>query len=315
MPRQYVPDVEEAIAELKSFHNGDLGLLSVMACGAAAVPALQRLLLERERSGLYQARCRAVEALAALGAHEILIEFLEAERSIADPIERVGEDAVINAAALALANIREQHVFQLLLWLGKRPALTGVIRALSAFGREEAIPLLIDALQEDASRHTAEKGLRKLGRPALEALLEVATAQGPPNQRESETSARRRRSALRLLSEMGISPRTWSILRPLMHDVDTKIATLACRICLDQAPVAEWPEATRRLIGLLAHEDWMIREDVQNCLAAHFNHVEPEIERFLSQAPSLDANGPATHQTEIALRHIIERARQVSAGS
>jgi len=221
--------VERAVAELKSFRNGDLGVVHVIACGKKAIPALRTMLFERERSGLYQARCRAVEALAALGAHDVLIEFLEADRTIVDPVERVGEDAVINAAALALANLREQHVFEMLLRLAQRPALTGVIGSLGAFGRVEAIPALIDALEEDASRPTAEAALRRLGRPARAALLRAASAQVPSGERESGSSARRRRSALGLLAEIGVPRDAWPSLRPLMRDNDAKIAALACK--------------------------------------------------------------------------------------
>jgi len=82
------PAVENAIAALKSFQHGDRGVLDVIACGARAIPALRAMLFEHERSGLFQARCRVVQALAALGAYDVLIEFLEANRTIADPVER-----------------------------------------------------------------------------------------------------------------------------------------------------------------------------------------------------------------------------------
>jgi hypothetical protein len=159
------------------------------------------MLFARERSGLYQARCRAVAALSALGAHDVLIEFLEAERVIADPVKQLGQDAVINAAAQALAVVRARRAFELMLRLAQRPALTGVIGALGAFRETEAMPTLIDALEDDASRPTAEAALRKLGRPARAALLNAAIRPAPSRERESQSSMRRRRSALGLLAE------------------------------------------------------------------------------------------------------------------
>jgi hypothetical protein len=119
------PEIEHAINKLKSLHDGDLAITNVAAYGVCAVPALHELLFAREPSGLYQVRCRAVEALALMRAYDVLIEFLRAERAITDPVERVGEDAVINAAALAVANVRKQPVFELLLRLASRPSLTG----------------------------------------------------------------------------------------------------------------------------------------------------------------------------------------------
>jgi HEAT repeat protein len=301
--------IEQAIARLKSLHDGDLGVLEVIACGEQAVPALREILFERERSGLHQTRCRAVEALAALGAHEVLIEFLGVEHSIADPVERLGQDAVINAAALVLANIREQRVFELLLRLAKRPALTGVIGALGAFGRTEAIPVLIDALEEDASRLTAETALRRVGQPACAALLNVATLQVPPGEQESESSARRRRSALRLLAEMGNPRDAWPSVRPLMHDIDAKAAALACKICLDRASAKERAEATRHLIGLLAHEDWFLQEEIENHLVEHFDSAQEVIVRYLNEAPPPDDDAATRRQTEIVLRRVMTRAR------
>jgi hypothetical protein len=94
--------IEEALAKLCSFPDGDLGISEVIACGQIAVPALRGILFEREKSGLYQTRCRAVEALAALGATDVLVDYLQMERLIPDPVERLGEDAVINAVARSL---------------------------------------------------------------------------------------------------------------------------------------------------------------------------------------------------------------------
>jgi hypothetical protein len=77
--------VERAIAKLKSLQDGDTGVIDAIACGRQAVPALRRILFERERSGLYQTRRRAVEALAGLAASDVLIEFLETDRVYRGP--------------------------------------------------------------------------------------------------------------------------------------------------------------------------------------------------------------------------------------
>ena len=303
--------VERAVAELKSFRNGDLGVVHVIACGESAISALRAMLFEREPSGLYQARCRAVEALAALGAHNVLIEFLEAERTITDPVERVGEDAVINAAGLALANAREHHVFELLLRLARRSALTGIIGALGAFENAEAVPALIDALEEDASRLTAEAALRKLGPPARAALLLTVNVKVPSGGRESESSARRRRSALGLLTDMDRSRAVWQALRHLVHDADSKVAALACEIGLTRARASERPGLVRRLIEMLAHEDWILREQIAGCLIAHFDSAREVIIRHLSEIPRLGQDAAANRQTETILRRVIACAEPI----
>jgi hypothetical protein len=299
------PDVEQAVAKLKSLSKGDLGIADVIACGERAIPALCRILFERDPSGLFQPRCRAIEALAGLGAHNVLIEFLQVDRKITDPIERLGEDAVINAAALALANVREQRVFELLLRLAQRPALTGVIGALSAFKRTEAIPVLIDALEEDASRYTAETALWKLGQKARAALLRTIDLKVPSGERESESSARRRRSALRLLAEMDGSRAAWHRLRHLMRDNDAKLAARACEIGLTRASASETPDAVRRLIELLAQEDWVLREEIETYLTVHYTSARDVIAQYLKRPGGETA---ARKQTEVILRRIMAHA-------
>jgi len=303
------PAVERAIAALKSFQRGDRGVLDAIACGAQAIPALRSMLFERERSGLFQARCRAVHALAALGAYDVLIEFLKGDRSIADPVERVGEDAVINAAALALANVREHRVFELLLRLAERRTLTGAIGALGAFGRIQAIPVLIAALEEDASRHTAETALRKLGKKAVPALLSTVDLKAPSSQRESESSARRRRSALKLVAGIDGSRAAWRRLQHLMRDDDAKLAARACEIGLVRGSASERTGAIRRLIELLPQKDWVLREEIEAYLTIHFASTRHMIVQYLNQIPPCPQdNTAASKETEVILRRIVARA-------
>jgi hypothetical protein len=265
-------NVEQAIDKLKSLRDGDLGVIDVIACGTPAVPPLRALLFEREHSGQFQIRCRAVEALASLGAYDVLIDYLSGERAVRDPVEQLGDDAVINAAARALIIIREERVFQLLLKLAQRPSLTGVIQAMGVFERAEAIPFLINALEEDVSRQAAETALKRMSRRAQSALKVSAKLRLPFPAHESESSLRRRRSALRLLYEVGISQRTWLELQPLMQDADVQISLLTCKLCLVGAPKTERWNAVRRLQELLSDADWMQHDEIEDLIAGEFRN-------------------------------------------
>jgi hypothetical protein len=108
-----------ALAALRSLHDGDRGVAEVAAHGADAIPALRALLFERESSGLFETRVRAVEALALIGAHDVLIEFLESPYEAADPVERLGDDAIVNAAGRAVGIVGGPRVFYLLLSLAR----------------------------------------------------------------------------------------------------------------------------------------------------------------------------------------------------
>jgi len=132
------------------------------------------LLFEREPSGLYEVRRRAVDALSALGAHDVLMDFLRTYHDVTDPIERLGEDAVINAVALALAPAQEPSVFRLLLSILRRRKLAGVVEAGGAFRRPEAIPYLVGP---------GNKGINFVLRKPLDtdrSLWSRIFAKGPP---------------------------------------------------------------------------------------------------------------------------------------
>jgi hypothetical protein len=275
-PPEYGNDaVQRAIGKLESFHDGDIAILDVVACGDRAIPALRTLLFDREPSGLYQVRVRAVDALAKLGAHEVLVEFLSTPRDVTDPVERLGEDAVINAAARVLADHSDQRVFELLLRLAHRPCLTGVISALGTSRRPEVIPLLVEALSEDASRLTAEAALKGVGAAARPALIEAVSRHADADEHVSESRLRQRRSALRLLAEMGISRGTWQAVRHLMRDEDTRIAILACEICLATGSASEKRAAVLRLFRLFPNADWTLRDEIERYLVAHL-HIAKE---------------------------------------
>ncbi len=307
MAANLAPDVEQAMNKLQSLHDGDIGVLDVIACGGPAVPALRTLLFERETSGLFQSRCRAVEALAALGAYAVLLDYLRMEHVANDPVERLGDDAVINAAAQALASVREQDVFELLLRLAQRPGLTGVIRALGSFQRPQAIPVLIDALEDDTSRQAAEVALRRLGRPVRSALVSSAKLQSPSSEHESESSLRRRRSALGLLCEIGISQRIWPALRSLMYDTDAKVSFLSCQVCLLSARASERSHAVRRLIGLLPGSDWMLRDEIENVLITHIDVARRVIDRYVQDVADT-ANTARESLTERVLHRVLAHA-------
>lgn len=277
-PPEYSEDpVRRAIGKLKSFYDGDIAVVEVVACGDQAIPPLRTLLFDREPSGLYQVRVLVVDALAKLGAYQVLLDFLSTPRDVTDPVERLGEDAVINAAARALAYHSDQRVFELLLRLAHRPCLTGVIAALSTFRRPEAIPLLVNALSEDASRLTAEAALKGYGTAARSVLIEVVSQRLDAHEHVSESRLRQRRSALKLLADTTVSRRTWQAIRHLMHDEDMRSAVLACEIGLAAGPASEKRDAALHLFRLFPHADWTLRDEIERYFVAHLHAAKDAI--------------------------------------
>jgi len=256
------PRVASAIERLKSLHDGDRAFSDVVGFGAEAVPELRNLLLQREPSGLYQVRRRAVEALAALKSFDTLGEFLRLDREIDDPVERLGEEVVVSTAAPLIAQLREEWVFQLLLGLAKRRGLSGVLAGLGAFKRPESIPCLVRALTEDDLRPTAEGVLQSFGRAAGPQLVWTATHSIDPIRPDSETGLRARRSALKVLLEIGLSRKEWPFLRPLVQDDDLQIALLACIACARVGAASDRKSAASRLTVLRSRGDWLQRQQI-----------------------------------------------------
>jgi hypothetical protein len=260
--------IERAVARLKSLHDGDTGFVEVVELGPDAVPALRSLLFEPEPSGLHQARGLAAEALAALGAFDVLADFLVSRDPIADPVERLGEEVVIGAAARAMARLREEWVYRLLRVLATHRCITGVLAGLGSFYRKDSIEIFVRALGEDEVRLTAEAILRGFGGAARPTLIEAALDRGAADRSENESQLRKRRSALGLLLEIGIPPKKWPILRTLLEDSDRQIALLACRICLQLGSARDSARAARRLLDLRSGADWLERERIDDLLKA-----------------------------------------------
>lgn len=106
--------IGDLIKWLKSLHGGEHAMFALIDCGRAAVPALKRVLYEPDPSGIFEPRCRAVKALAGIGAQEILLEFLRAPHEQTDPVARLGEESVINAAVRALIGLHTKEFYGLL---------------------------------------------------------------------------------------------------------------------------------------------------------------------------------------------------------
>ncbi len=258
-------ELKMATCHLTSLIDGDRGVLEVVRIGQRAVPRLRTLLFQREPSGLFQPRCRVVEALAALHARAVLAEFLQADRHIPDPVERAGEEAVINAAARAVQDSMDDALFHRLLLLAETRKLVGPIEVIGQTRRIEGISCLIAALGDDLARPVAEEALRKFGAAAATALINAASIGIEP---DDESARRRRRAAMRLLTEIDPPPATTETLRDLWRgEPDPETAALGCSMALKQGGTAECEKAVQQLIQMLGVADWRIGREINDLLS------------------------------------------------
>jgi HEAT repeat protein len=219
---------------MTSLRGGDAAVAEIVASGCLMIPPLRAILFSRDPTGLFEIRCRAVDALAKLGAFPVLFEYLETWPRAVDPVERLGDDAVLGAAAIALANSGTKKAFVLLLDLARSGRLLrGVVWGLGRYSHRQAIPMLLSALREDECRLVAEDALGRFGGTAHPALLKLAKTPSEGN----PSSSRQRCSALRVLAR-NPTPRVRSATKMLAKDADPNVAALARELSAQLADAA-----------------------------------------------------------------------------
>ncbi len=276
-------EIEALVQSLNSLHEGELGVDMLVACGKKAITPLQHFLLQGKPSCIFVPRQRAVRALAELGAKNVLLDYLASEEHIVDPVAAHGEEAVKNTAARALGAWRTEDVFEALRQVLRRKHLVGAIETLGEFRRPEAVPELIEALEDDFCRTFAEDALRKTAELAHSALIDAARTPDPSGSHERPQSQRRRRCALRLLECLDLSNQDWCQVAALLHDSDPEIAARAGAIALAVGDRGHKQLAVKRMIKILPASDWLLQGEIQGWLEKHldiaFLSINEEIER------------------------------------
>ena len=261
-------EISSLVQGLESLPSGDLTVSLLVGCGQRAVEPLREYLLHGQPRGIFQPRQRAVEALAELGAKDVLVEYLSQKRHIPDFEVRFGEEAVENTAARALAKWLTDDVFQFLCELALGRKLNGVTETLGKFERLEAAPLLIEALGDDVCNPTAQEGLRRIADGVKPLLLQAARRANPEYEKPSERQ--RRRSVVRILSELSLTAEDWERLRPLLDDEDRTIARTVAQVAVNVAPAEERDRAARFLIHSLQWAPWFEQLQIQECLRRNY---------------------------------------------
>jgi hypothetical protein len=307
-------EIRSFVGDLESLQSGELTVSLLVGCGPRAIAPLREFLLHGKPRGIFQPRQRAVEALAELGARDVLLEFLSQERQIEDAVVRFGEEAVESSAARELGRWHTEEVFQFLMQLGERRRLIGVIEALGSFERPEAAGLLVGALEDDVCRPGAETALRRIAGRAKPTLFEAVQANV---EEERPAALYRRRRVLRILADLKLSPEEWETLRPLLKDRDTEITVDAAQLAMEAAPHAEKREAAELLIRSLERAPWFQQIQIHECLDRHYalvrDLIAKEIEK-LQQKPRREQGNDHVLRILLAVRLARETLGKAEAG-
>ena len=279
--------IRRLVEKLNSLREGESAAVALVACGRRAVEPLRAFLREGKPSDIYQPRRWAIVALAGLKAKEVLLEYLRCPSPISDPVARLGEEAVQDAAAAALKQWPGEDVYEVLTAIVQRCHLPGAVATLGELGCTEAIPDIVAALEDDVCREAAEKALRKLGNSAVPELILAALNPWPDRNRESPSSLLRRSSAARLLAEIGVSEEQWLGLKPIINETDPAILIAAGRISAQAGEEKSMKTISERLIGALNDADWYFRDEIGNALVLIYDAARPMVELEIAKRSDL----------------------------
>jgi hypothetical protein len=307
--REYTDEeIQSLVKDLDSLKGGRAAAAALIGCGPRAVPFLRSFLLYGKPRGVYQPRQLAVETLAELGAKDVLLEYLEQPSQIEDAVVRFGEGAVKSTAARELGRFRTDDVFKRLQKVALDHLLPGLVETLGAFADVETMPYLLWALGDGICRAPAEEAIRRMGHQALPFLIDAADKPDPSREEEIPASRQRRKSVVRLLSDLSVSDNDWPRLRPLLEDRDSEIVMTASRIAIDVAPLVERQRAVERLIEVLPHANWFLRAEAQTVLAAHFDLAQEAVEREIIRR---SASTEKEQAMDMVLRMLVNLRNQI----
>jgi len=284
----------------------------LVACGERAIEPLRRFLMLGKPTGIFVPRQRAVRALADLGAKDVLIQYLDLNREISDPVAAHGEEAVQNSAARALGTWRTDDVYEVLQRVLQRKHLIGAVETLGEFRRPEAVPQLVGVLEDDFCRSAAEDALHKLGQTPHAALIDAARRPEPSGIREMPSSRSRRRSVLRLLESLRLFVEDWRKVAALLHDSDPEIAARACAIALAVADDQNKKRAVKRLLEVLPSSDWLLQGEIQGWLESHIELALPDINEEIRTRQQVDAEHQARDNVLRLLLAVTRKAKAIA---
>lgn len=256
------PSVLPLIRGLHSLVDGPAYLCQLIAYGPKAIPALADLLLLGKPSGISQPRQWAVEALGALGAYRVLLEYLCESPEIQSPVVRHAEQAVQNTAARELSRYETEEAFSVLFDCLRRHPLPGIIEAIGLYRRPETAPYLLDSLEDDVCRSAAIEALRGLGDGIRGLLIESAMTRKPrPPEFETASSLHRRRCCVRLLQALDLTKAEVRQMTALLDEEDSDLVLAVTEALFHTAHFNDYQSALFHLRRVEKNVPWWLRDE------------------------------------------------------
>ena len=265
--------VEIAVGRLRDLVEGPAHLGEVIAFGTVAVAPLETFLRGPSES-VFQPRCLAADALAAIGekeAHEALARaLLDSSGRELPAALRFSEDAVVNRIATHLGATGDRRFAGPLLEALRAHPFGECARALGRLGEKSAVPLLLGCLRDDFAREGAMDALESLGGTAVPELTDLLTTPS-----EGGTAVSQRASAATALGRIRGSSE-WPLLQALRDEsLEVRVAA-ALALCERGSRIRE--QTVKILSEALDSESVLLAEAAARTLAGA---GEPAVARLL----------------------------------
>ena len=233
------------------YRNRHVQLLLITQGQAAVEPVIEFLL--GPPSSHAEPRCLAAEVLGIIGGDRAIEGLTQAltvnDVSSAGPAIQLAEETVRNWVTEQLGHLGDRGAIPALLDSLTRYHLANAATALAKFGVGEAVPDIVNLLEDDFIRDRLAVALRLFGRAAIPYLVETIWVKRYFDQEEHPASVRRRACAARLLGEFHDSAAN-AALSGLLTDDAEPVRFEAALALLAQGEL-EKPEQAVELISVL----------------------------------------------------------------
>jgi HEAT repeat protein len=254
----------------------------LLAHGNRVVPALVAYILEP--TGQFpEGRVLAAEVLGRIGgeaALEGLTRALDPRRFEGlSPVLRLAEETTQDAVARHLGRVGQQRAIPALLHALRVSRLLGAAEALGRLRERDALPWLIQGLEDAFKRDRFAQILLEFGAPAIRPLVETLDQRRLREGQELLPSLERRAAALRLLGLLEAREAV-SAVRSALQDPADMVRLEAALALVSLAARDEALAAAPALLAGLTHPQFLRRDECAEALV----RLGPACMPFVQQA-------------------------------
>jgi HEAT repeat protein len=294
------PDVWALVARLQNLHEIFRAQGEILCHGEEAVEPLAAMLLSSP-STFPQPRVAAAECLGVIGdarAIDALIRVLDHyDLQSLGPVQRLAEETVRNAAAQQLGRFPLSQVIGALCTALTRDHLIEAGVALARLGVAQAIPPLLECLEDDVKKEKATTALLQFGSTALPFLLSAVRQPRFVDGVEPPVSQERRARVAALLSELGDRD-ALPVLRERLQDESLAVC-VECALALVALEGVETQETVSLLLIGLEEGDFLLQTRCEEALEML---EDAAVASLLRAAQGLSLRLPGGEERGVTLR-------------